>query len=845
VRLSRYLLMLRRESRGSRGRLVFFAACLAVGVAAVVAVAGLSAGLDRGIRREARQLLAADLRIEGHQPLPKGIDALLATVRGVERTDVAEMASVVAAAGAGAAPGRSQLVQVKVVGGRYPYFGTLRLDPARPLQELLDPEGAVVGPELLARLGVKPGDTLRIGTAAFRIRGTVLAEPDRLDVAFTLGPRVFISPQGLERSGLDAFGSRIERRVLVKMPDGTPPAETEALALRLRAALAGDGHFHVETYSDAQPQLREGLRRAASFLGLVALLSLLVGGIGVAQTVRAWIAGRLDAIAILKCLGMRPREILALYLGQTALLGFAGSVCGAVAGSVIALALPRALRSVLPNVEISTWEPLSAWRGIALGVGVAVVFSLPPLVGLRRIPPSRVLRRDAEVLAGSRWAGALVASAVLAGIFATAWIQSGKALLGAGFAGGVVAAAGLLALAALGLARVAGRVPRRFARVSIRHGLTAVARPGAGTIGAIVALGLGVLVVLSLWLVQHGLSDRLRADLPTGAPSAFLIDIQPGQWPAVRRVLEEQGATEIRSVPVVTARIVSIDDRPVPKVAVPAPGEGHGRWALTREQRLTYLEKLPPDNRIVEGKLWSDPSRPEVSIEREFATELGVGVGSTLTFDIQGVPVRLAVTSLRTVEWKSFGINFFLIVEPGVLEDAPQTRVAAALLPAGGEQAVQDRLAAACPNVVMLRIREILEKVVAILDRVGIGVRLLGGFSVVAGIAILAGAVSAGSARRGREVALLKTLGMTRRGVVGVFSVEYALIGLVAGSIGSVAAGVLAWAVLTQGMDIPWQFRLAPYAVALAATAVLSVLAGIAASLGALSRSPIDVLRAD
>ncbi len=377
---------------------MFFAACLAVGVAAVVAVATLSAGLDRGIRTEARQLLAADLRIEGHSQIPQAVEDLLAAIPGVERTDVREMASVVAAVRAGGEPGRSHLVELKAVGGRYPYYGTLRLEPDRPLDRLLDPEGAVVGPELLARLGLKTGDEVRIGAATFRVRGTVLSEPDRLNVSFTLGPRVLLSMKGLERSGLEAFGSRIERRVLLKLPDGRPPAEIDALATRLRAAVPANRRFEVETFRDARPELREGIRRAASFLNLVALLSLLVGGIGVAQTVRAWIAGRLDAIAVLKCLGMRPREVLALYLGQTVLLGLAGSLCGAMLGVAIALAVPLALRDTLPSFALSTFEPLAAARGIGLGVSVAVVFSLPPLVGLRRVPPSRVLRRDADAL---------------------------------------------------------------------------------------------------------------------------------------------------------------------------------------------------------------------------------------------------------------------------------------------------------------------------------------------------------------------------------------------------------------------------------------------------------------
>jgi len=270
---------------------------------------------------------------------------------------------------------------------------------------------------------------------------------------------------------------------------------------------------------------------------------------------------------------------------------------------------------------------------------------------------------------------------------------------------------------------------------------------------------------------------------------------------------------------------------------------GDRRWALTREQRLTYMADLPADNRVVAGRLWSDPAHPEVSVEEGFAHDLGVGLGSVLTFDVQGVPLNLTVTSIRTVDWGTFGINFFLVVEPGVLDAAPQQRLATVRLPAGATQAVQDRLAALYPNVTLVQIRQILEKIVAVLERIALAVRFLGGFTVLAGIAILAGAVSAAAARRGREVALLKTLGFTRAGVAAVFSVEYAAVGLVAGALGAIGGGVLAWAVLTRGMELEWSWFPLPFAVALAGMVVLSVAGGLAASTNALRRRPIEVLR--
>lgn len=843
-----YVRTLLRESRGSRGRLVFFIACLAVGVAAVVAVAGLSDSLDEGVRREARPLLGADLAVRGNRPLPPELDRIVASLDGVRRTDVRETVTVAAAPARGGRPGPSQLVELKVVDGVFPFYGRLELEPRRPLHELLTPRTVVVASELLARLGLRRGDTLRIGGEPFRIAGVVLSEPDRVSISLTLGPRVFLSSEGFERTPLGDRGSRIEYRTLLKLPEGTSDEELREAAERIGAALPGAERHRVETWRQAQPALRRNIERVERFLGLVALLSLFVGGIGVAQSVRSWLAGRLDAIAVLKCLGMRPREIFPLYLGQTALLGLAGSLAGLAAGAAVQLALPSLFPDLIPRELIQPWQPGALLRGLALGVGVALLFSLPPLSAVLRVPPARVLRRDAEPLPRHRWVAASTLLALALGIWVMASLQAGSWDLGARFTGGVALVTAALTAAAFLVSHGVRRLPRESTHPWLRHGLAALARPGAAAGGAIVALGLGVLVVLAMSLVEQRLSEQLAAEFPEGAPSAFLVDIQPAQWPGVEALLRQGRAEDIRSVPVIMARLTAIDGVSSKELAG-APGRGNDgggrRWALTREQRLTYMDELPADNVVVAGSLWSDPSRAEVSVEEEYARDIGVGIGSTLRFDVQGVPVELVVTSLRTVDWQTFGINFFLVVEPGVLEGAPQQRLAAARLPRGGEQRIQDALAAEYPNVTLLRIREILEKILTVLGRISLGIRFLGGFTVVAGIAILAGAISAGSIRRGREVALLKTLGMTRRGVAATFAVEYALIGLVAGVIGTAGGTVLAWGVLTRGFEVPWKLDPASLATAVAASVLLAIAAGLAASLRALERRPIEVLRSE
>jgi putative ABC transport system permease protein len=870
VRPGLLLTLLRRESRGQLGRLAVFVASLSVGVAAVVAVSGLSHGLDSAVRRSARELLAADVAAESRRPLPAELDAVLAEHPELRRTTVVELATLAAAPprpasgtpepGADRAdePGRSRLVELKVIDGEYPFYGNLVLDPPGTLAAALTPETAVCAPELLAALGLARGDVVRIGGAEFTLAGEVRAEPDRLGFGLSLGPRVFLSSAGLQRTELLGARSMAEHKLLLALPADAGTREAQALAEELEAALPERFSVDVQTAEDAQPSLRRGLRRVDSFLGLVALLSLLIGGIGVAQTVRAWLAGRLTSLAICKCLGVRPRELLAVHLAQTAVLGLVGSVAGVALGVGALAAVPALAGDLLGTAVLSPWQPEAMLRGLLLGLLVSLVASVPPLLAILRVPPIAVLRRDATLRRAGRPARLAVSVVLIGGVFAAAWLQSRDLDRAAVFTGGLALTAGLLLLAARGVIalvragseRGAGApAPRRRLPLALRHGVAALARPEAGTYGGVLALGIGVLVLVAMQLVHGKLSSALSGALPRNAPSDFLVDIQREQWPAIEALLAESGATDIMGVPVVTARLASVNGRDVEDIA--RERRGRGRWALTREQRLTSMAELPADNRVIEGAAdgtpWSQPGVDEVSLEQGYADELDVGVGSTLVFDVQGLAVPLTVTSVRTVEWRTFGINFFVVVEPGVLDEAPQMTVAAAALPPAGEQRVQDEIAARFPNVTVLPVREIVQKVGGLLEKLGAGVRVLGLFTVVAGLAILASALGAAALARRGQIALLKTLGVTRGGVLAMFGVEWALVGALAGLVGGAAGGLLAWAVLTQVMELEASLLAftAPVLAATGAAALLACVCGAVASLRSLSVPPLAVLRGE
>lgn len=837
MRLPQALRMLWRETRSSPGRVVFFAACLALGVAAVVTVAGLSTALEATMRSRAREILAADVSVSARRALPADIEAKFSGL-GLQVTRLREMATLVAAPS-----GRSQLVELKVVDGEYPFYGELTLEPTGSLSARLGSESCAVAPELLARLGMQRGAALKIGAAEFTVDTVVVAEPDRMNFSLTLGPRVFLSGAGFERAELEKQGSSIRYIALGKAADGGRSARV--LAEDLRKSEADAAYLNIQTYEDAQPVLRDGIKHTRRFLGLTALASLLVGGIGIAQTVRAWIAGRMDAIAVQKCLGMTSREILGLYAAQAALLALVGSALGAALGIGAEALVVTLFQDFAPGQHFELVQPAALLRGVALGLFVAMLFSLRPLFTTLAVPPARVLRRSAEPLETKRWTNWTLTALVLSGALVAAWAQTESLTFAALFTASLLAIAGLLLAAAYGLVRLCARPGRERLPLWLRHGIAALARPGAGTLSAILSLGMGVLVVLCIQLIHETLAHELGGELPRGAPTVFLVDVQPGQWQGVQDLLEREGATNVDSSPVVVARLARIDGRGIEEIARERSADPSAKWTLTREQRLTYGASLPKDNRLIAGTLWSDPARAEISLEQGFAENLGAKLGSILTFNVQGVEQELVVSSLREVEWRTFGLNFFLLVEPGVLEKAPQFRVAAARIAKLREDALQDELVREFPNVTVLRVREILEKLASVLQRVGVGVRLLGWSTVLSGAAILIGAISASAARRAREVALFKTLGLSRGSIARIYIVEHGLVGLVAAAIGAVGANALAFGVIHYGMELDWHFDPLTNAIALGASMSLAALAGLSASLRPLLVRPTEALRTE
>jgi len=843
VRLRLTWTLFLRESRGARGRLLYFVLCLALGVGAVTAVAALVSAVRGHMAAESRDLLAADVRLSSRAPLPQLAAELLEEVEG--SCEVHELATMLAAPEADGAPGPSRLVELKATGPGYPFYGELLTEPPGLTPGDLGQDGVLVAAELVDSLSLAIGDAIELGGERFELRGAILTEPDRLEFGFTLGPRAMVSQAGLARTELVAFGSRVRYARLLRLAPSVEGRVLDRLERRMEEDLESQGaaRARVQTHREAQPSVQRWLRQVERYLGLVALLSLLLGGVGVAQVVRVWIAERTPAVAIQRSLGLRPREILQLYLSHVLALAALASAVGCAGG----LALPFLARFAFPELFEGgplLASPAVALRGLGLGLGVAALFALGPLTAIYRVSPARVLRSEAAPLPIPRWVRLGTLLLLLAGLFGATWLQARDLAVAAAFSGGLLALVGLLVLGAKGVLWLAARLPRERLGVALRHGLASLARPGAGITATVVALGLGVHVVVSMILVEGRLSRELRQGLPEDAPSLFLVDVQPDQWPGVEALLADHGALGVDSTPVAMARLAHVDGTPVRELARESErSRGRARWVLTREQRLTWRENLPDSNRLLDGAWFQDDEVPEVSLEQRYADDLGATVGTRLGFDLQGVPIELVVTSLREVDWSSFSINFFLLVEPGAIEGAPHWRLASARVEPEAEQPLQDELVADFRNVTLLRLRPVLEKVAALLERIALGVRSLGWVAVAAGLAILAGAVAAGGLRRKREVALQKTLGMTRRDVLLFLGVEYALVGLVAGLCGAGASYGLAHAFLRELLELEPELPWGWLPLFVLASGMLSALCGLASSARVIQARPALSLR--
>jgi putative ABC transport system permease protein len=827
-----------RETRGAWPSFGYFFACVTLGVAALVGVGSFADSLERTVARSAKSLMGGDVEIRSSQPLPVAPSdlAALGADPPAGRVDITRVRELVAMAQAD--PARTQLVELKAVEPGYPFYGALVTEPGGALDRLIGEGRALVHESLLTRLGLRVGDRFRVGAVELTIAGVILKEPDRAVGVFSLGPRVMIDAADLDRTGLIRPGSRVRYRTLFRLPDGQ-----DAEAFRDRVADALPAAQRVTTYTQAQPGLRRFWDQLTMYLGLTGLVALMVGGVGVAVSVNAFVADKQPAIAIMKALGAGWRPLLTAYVLQTAVLGLGGSLLGAALGSLIQPLLAPALTRLLPIELVLSFSGRAVLRGLAMGVGVTLLHALWPLLQIRRVPPALILRREAEPrLPGRRpW---LAVVPIAGGLAALALWQAGSWKIGGLFAGGLAVALLLLALGARGVIALARRLPWRGP--AWRQGAANLHRPGSHAGPVLVSLGLAVMLVVAIAVLEGGLRAQLVDRGADEAPAFFFIDIQPDQAEPFAQLVAAQGADAAAALtPVVRARLAAVDGAPIARTEKTRREE---TWALTREYVLTWATEPPRHNTVVAGRWWTEAEaarEPLVSVEEEIAGQLGVRPGDTLTFDVQGVPVTGRVTNLRHVDWRSLASNFFVIFSPGALEGAPSTFIATVQARPDREGPMQSAVVAEFPNITAIPVREVLERVRGVLDQIALAVRLVAAFSIVAGLIVMAGALAITRQQRLYQSVILKVVGASRGFVSRVFAVEYVLLGAAAGVAGSALAAALAWAVMRWAFDLLGRWAPATLLAGVLSAAALALLIGFLGTRRLLGRRPLGVLRGE
>ncbi len=846
-----------REMRSSRGKFFFVILSVAIGVAALTGVRGFSASFRGTLLLRARSIMAADLSARMFQlPTPeqqKGLDAIAAT--GVEMTPVTELLSMASSA----KTMDPLLVSLKAVDpAKYPFYGTVDLEPAGALSAVLGPDTVVVASDLLLRLHLKVGDGLKIGNKEFRIASVVTNEPDRLSGNFAAGPRVLLSREGLDASGLVAPGSHAGQRYLFKVPRpasgaAISDAAVEQLKDRLERLLP---EAQVIDYRETNPALTQGLDRATSLLSLMSLVALVLGAIGVAMAMRAHLQQRLDTIAIMKSLGARSGQIMKIYLMQTLLLGIVGGLLGVALGVAVQLAFPVLLAKLI-NVQTDLQIQLrTVLTGLGAGVLTTLLFTAPPLLDIRQVRPLLILRRavDEEASGGQfvtsvvrrlRNNGAQIAAAVLilAGLAAIATTLSDSAEVGKVFSLGlVVVLAVLLGASAAVLAGLKWFLARTRLRLpsSLRHGLANLYRPGNPSAALLAALGMGVMQIMTVYFVQQAVVRELHVSAAPNLPNVFLVDITTAEVEGVRKLLMAQAGVTVgpELVPVVSSRIVAIDGIAAKDLKL----KNLPRHML-QSISLSWSDAPPVGTKVVGGKWWAaDEKTAEVAVADRAAERLGVKVGSTIVFAAQDTQLAAKVVALTRADGQHAFSRVEFTLPEQALAGLPVVWYGGVHVDPAKVDGVQRALYNAYPTVTVINVAAALETVRSVVIQITYVIQFLAAFSIFAGVIILASSIAGTRYRRIREVVVLKTLGATRGRIATVFSIEFAVLGLVAGVVGVGFALVIA-RVLLHKMEVAFHVQWLWTIGALLGTAALTVGTGWVASHRILGQKPLEVLR--
>ena len=803
-------------------------AALVLAVLAVTAVGFVTDRAERALAIEANRLLGGDAVVRADAPIAGAVREA-ANAPQLQRTETIELQTMVRVGE------RLQLGDLRALGEGFPLRGAFRINGADGVER--DAGGVPArGTIWMSRagadtLGAKPGDEITLGDARLRLAALVVQEPDAALDYFNVAPKVFLNLADVPSTGLVQEGSRIRYRLVV----AGPAAAVEQFVDSARPAL-GRGQ-RLETIADARPEIRSALDRAGRFLGLAALVSVVLAAVAVAMAARRHSARHLSGTAVMRCLGASQRTLVGIQVGELLMLGVIASTVGVLLAFALQWAVGGWLAQALKlSIPPAGWIP--ALQGYGVGLVVLMAFGAPPVLALRRVPALRVLRRDLDPTEPSAW---LVGIAGFVGLAALLWWKAGSAALGLSMLAGIAATLLVLALLAWALILVVRRVRSRL-RGSLRYGLANVSRRAGTSIAQVSALGLGLMALLLLTFVRTDLLDRWQLALAADAPNRFIVNVQDDQVDAVRAFIAEQGVAAPTLYPMIRGRLTAHNGKPVTGKDYEAQGERAQRLA-EREFNLSVADHLRDDNRITDGKFWTGkPAKPEVSVEEEFAGRLGWKIGDRIAFDIAGQPFEATITSLRSVDWESFKPNFFVIASPGSMDGFPASHITAVSVPPQRTRFTAD-LVERFPNLSVIDIDAVLKQVRSTADQVSTVVEVVFYFSLVAGLLVLMAAVSASQDERLLEGGVMRAIGGSRRQLRLAQASEFTAIGLLSGLTAAIAASLLAGVVATQVFDLPWEADWRMAAVGALAGVLAALLAGMFATRRVLDAPPSVTLR--
>jgi putative ABC transport system permease protein len=836
-----------RDLKSAPGKFAFVVLSVAVGVAALVGVRGFSESFRRTLTTESRSLMAGDLSARiFREPTTEEKKKILALVQAdgaAQSTWATEMVSM-----ASVPPDPVPLlVSLKAVDpAEYPYYGRAEIEPKMTLEQALAGDSAIVADEFLIRLNAHVGQTLRLGGINFKIAAVLKQEPDRMTAGAGLGPRVMISRVSLDKTGLIAPGSRATQRLLMKLPQKVDAA---AVRKQVESALPD---AQVMDFKEGNPALSQGLDNATAILSLICLVAMVLGAIGVAMAMHAHLEQRMDMLAILKAVGAQSSDLLRIFLLQTLGLGLAGGLFGVAAGVGVMAALPSVFGKLLPVDAVLEFPWRSVLAGLGTGLLTTLLFCLPPLLDVRAVRPVLVLRRLVEQApAGFRawlarwWARRLqlgLSVVVVVALGAIAWALSDSVKVGGWFA--LIFALALVvlliqAVVALRFLRYALNRVRLHLPSSLRHGLANLYRPGNQSAAVLASLGTGVMLILAVYLMQGALLRDIRDTASPKLPNVFLVDVTTDEVRGIKDFFQHQpGVTQaLDLMPVVTGRFISLNGKTLDKLK-----DKHFPRRMLESAELSWSDAPPTGDKVREGKWWTSGDVAELAIGEGTAKRLGLGLGSAVQMEVGGRTLNLKVSAIYRADGENPGTRIAFVLPSGKVKNEPATWYGGVHIATKQVATMERALFAAYPTVTVINIADVLDRIESVVDQITFVVRFLAGFSILAGLMILASSIAGARFRRMREAVVLKTLGATRMRIVRTFSVEFSVLGLLAGSVGVVFANILT-RVLLRKLEVEFHLDWNATLFSLVGTAILATATGWIASYRILGLRPLEVLR--